>query len=227
MPRHLIPALIAAAATGLAPAQPLSEQFLYQGELTDNGVPADGNYDFQFRLFGQASGGSQIGNTITRSNTPVDDGYVQTTVGFGGIGLLFDGDRRWLQVSVRPAGSGSYTTLGRTELTATPYSSFAINAENADFAEFSGTTLDEAYENGTTIDADGGPVSIINTDTTPGSFFADLELGGSGSRQGRMQINNFAGVRTIESGSFNPGGYIQGYGATGDTIWQVAPDTSS
>lgn len=227
MNRTLIPALVAAAAAGLAPAQPLSEQFLYQGELTDNGLPADGNYDFIFRLYDAASGGSIVGVPISRTNIPVDGGYVETAVGFGGIGLIFAGERRWLEIDVRPAGSGSYTTLGRVEITATPYASYAINAESAEFAAFSGTTLDEAYENGGTIDADTGPVSIINTDTSPGSVFADLELGGSGSRQGRLTINNFAGVRTIESGSFNPGGYVQGYGATGDTVWQIASDTSN
>lgn len=226
MKRQLIPALLAAAAAGIAPAQPLTEQFLYQGELTDNGTPADGNFDFQFRLFGQAAGGSQIGNVITRSNIPVDDGYVQTPVNFGGVGVLFTGERRWLDISVRPAGAGSYTSLGRVELTATPYSSFALNAEIADFAEFSGTTLDDAYENGSTIDADTGRVSIINTDTTFGTF-AELELGGPGSRQGLLQMNNFAGIRTLEAGSSNPGGYVHGFGATGDTIWQMAADNSS
>lgn len=227
MTRSLIPAIIAAAAAGLAPAQPLTEQFLYQGELTDNGAPADGNYDFVFRLFDAASGGSLIGNPISRTNIPVGEGYVETAVGFGGIGLIFDGDRRWLEVSVRPAGSGSFVTLGRTEVTATPYSSYAINAESADFAQFSGTTLNESYENGRTIDADSGPVSIINTDTAPGNNFADLELGGTGSRQGRLTLNNFNAIRTLEAGSFNPGGYVQGYGATGDTVWQIGPDASN
>lgn len=234
MNRHLIPtmipALLIAAAAGVAPAQPLSEQFLYQGELTDSGVPADGNYDFVFRLYDAPSGGSVIGTPISRPNLTVEDGYIQTSVGFGGIGLIFDGDRRWLEVDVRPAGSGSYTTLGRTEVTATPYASYAINAETADladFAEFSGTTLDEAYDNGGAIDADNGPVSIINTTSAPGFPAAELWLGGEGSRQGEMRVFNFAGVRTLELGSFNQGGYVQGYGATGDTIWQLAPDTST
>lgn len=39
--------------------------FTYQGRLVDAGNPAAGVYDFQFRLFDAAGGGSQIGGTLT------------------------------------------------------------------------------------------------------------------------------------------------------------------
>jgi hypothetical protein len=206
--------LLAVAGAGVSAQQPLTEQFLYQGELRDQGLPADGNYDFEFRLFDASSGGSIVGIPILRPNTPVDQGYVQVSVNFGGIGQLFTGSRRWLEVSVRPAGIGSYTVLGRQELTATPHATYAINA---------GTTLDQAYGNGATIDADAGPVIIANSTTGT----SELELGGTGARAGLLQMFNFNAVRTFEAGSLNPGGYAQGYGATGDQVWALQADASN
>jgi len=46
----------------LAPAHAalLSTAFTYQGRLTDNGLPANGTYDFQFRLFDAATNGAQL-----------------------------------------------------------------------------------------------------------------------------------------------------------------------
>lgn len=205
--------LLALAGAG-ASAQPLTEQFLYQGELRDQGLPADGNYDFEFRLFDAAAGGSIVGIPILRPNTPVSEGYVQVSVNFGGIGQLFTGTRRWLEVSVRPAGVGAYTVLGRQEITATPYATYAIN---------SGTTLDQAYGNGPTINADSGPVVIANT----AAGTSELELGGVDARAGLLQMFNFNAVRTFEAGSLNPGGYAQGYGATGDQVWALQSDASN
>jgi hypothetical protein len=38
-----------------------STAFTYQGKVTDNGAPANGSYDFAFRLYDSLSGGIQIG----------------------------------------------------------------------------------------------------------------------------------------------------------------------
>ena len=45
--------------------------FTYQGRLTDSGNPPSGNYDLQFSLFDNSSGGTQIGSTLTRSSVAV------------------------------------------------------------------------------------------------------------------------------------------------------------
>ena len=37
--------------------------FTYQGKLTDNGNPASGQFDFQFKLFDALSAGTQQGTT--------------------------------------------------------------------------------------------------------------------------------------------------------------------
>ena len=48
-----------------APAAPQLPDFTYQGQLQQNGQPASGNFTLTFALFNAASGGSQVGATIT------------------------------------------------------------------------------------------------------------------------------------------------------------------
>jgi hypothetical protein len=103
----------------------LGTAFTYQGRLTDGGSPADGEYDLRFRLFNAASGGSQVGSTVTRGNVDVSDGVFTVQLDFGGG--PFRGQARWLEIGVRPgASTGSYTPLTpRQELTAAPYALYA------------------------------------------------------------------------------------------------------
>jgi hypothetical protein len=96
-----------------------SSAFTYQGTFADGGSAASGNYDFQFALFDAVSGGNLLG-TATSPNVSVSGGLVNTAVDFGPI--VFNGQARWMQVSVRPASTGAYVALGqRQPLTATPY----------------------------------------------------------------------------------------------------------
>ena len=58
----------------LASAQAIFAQttvFAYQGKLDIDGVPANGNYDFQFRVFDAESGGAQQGTTEQQPNITV------------------------------------------------------------------------------------------------------------------------------------------------------------
>jgi hypothetical protein len=107
---------------GILQAQtPATSAFTYQGRLVDSGLPANGNYDFQFRIFNTADvgTGSQLG-LVSPSAVPVIDGLFSTALDFGPTPL--NGSKRWLQISVRPAGNGVFTTLStRQELTAAPY----------------------------------------------------------------------------------------------------------
>ena len=45
---------------GSVASSPQSTAFTYQGRLSANGQPADGNYDLAFRLFDAAEGGTQV-----------------------------------------------------------------------------------------------------------------------------------------------------------------------
>ena len=93
--------------------------FTYQGRLTDAATPANGSYDFRFRLFNSETSGSQVGQTVTAANVSVTDGLFTTSLDFGNV---FDGTALWLEVAVRPgSSSGSFTALDpRQRLSAAP-----------------------------------------------------------------------------------------------------------
>ncbi len=113
---------------GLWPQSPMGTAFTYQGRLTDGGSPANGAYDFQFKLYDAESGGTQVGTTVTADDVQVSEGLFTVQLDFGGG--VFSGDRLWLEVGVRPGGStGAYTTLTpRQELTPAPYARYAAGA---------------------------------------------------------------------------------------------------
>ncbi len=113
-----------------SPTQAATSQgtaFTYQGQLRDNsGNPLSGAYDFQFTLHDAATGGNQVGS-VTLNNVSVTNGSFSVQLDFGSS--AFDGNARWLEIAVRPAGSGSYTTLTpRQALTATPYALYSLKA---------------------------------------------------------------------------------------------------
>lgn len=94
--------------------------FTYQGRLLTSGSPADGPYDFQFRLFDAAGGGVQIGSTVVVDNAAVADGRFTVNLDFG-TGA-FGGGARWLDIAVRPGAGGIYTLLTpRQKLNPAPY----------------------------------------------------------------------------------------------------------
>lgn len=122
-PRRPLAALLAlalASATGTVAAQALTPAFTYQGELRLASGPATAPFDMQFRLFNAASDGVQIGSTITATNVAVSGGLFSVPLNFGVA--QFAGERQWLELAIRPAGSGTFETLSpRTEVTAAPY----------------------------------------------------------------------------------------------------------
>ena len=117
-------ATLLGAGPGAVFAQPVGTAFTYQGRLTDAGNPASGAYDLQLALFDAASGGAQIGTTLTRDDVAVTNGLFTVSLDFGAV---FAGNKRWLEIRVRPgASTGAYTPLaGRQELTPSPNASFA------------------------------------------------------------------------------------------------------
>ena len=98
----------------------LGTGFTYQGKLTDGGGPANGTYDFQFKLYDSAGGDNQVGSTVTVDDQAVTDGLFTVELDFGDV---FDGTVLYLEIGVRPGSStGAYTTLSpRQALTAAPY----------------------------------------------------------------------------------------------------------
>jgi len=56
-------------------AEPVGTGWTYQGRLIDANSPADGEYDFQFKLFDSDIDGSQVGSDVNLGGLDVIDGY--------------------------------------------------------------------------------------------------------------------------------------------------------
>ncbi len=110
-------------------AGPVGTAFTYQGQLIDSNQPADGLYDFQFRMFDDSAAGTQAGPDVNANEVDVIDGYFTVELDFGNV---LDGNRRWLDIGVRPGvmnDPNGYTTLSpRQEVTPAPYALYAKNA---------------------------------------------------------------------------------------------------
>jgi len=100
----------------------LGSAFTYQGRLLDGDLPANGNYDLEFKLYDAATAGAQKGATITKEDVAVTNGLFTADLNFGGSDL-FNGQALWLEVGVRPGPSADpFTALApRTALNAAPY----------------------------------------------------------------------------------------------------------
>ena len=100
------------------PATSVGSGFTYQGTLKENGVPANGLYDFRFDLYS-----GPICCTLSwmiKSNVSVVNGLFTVQLDFGAN--TFNGEIRYLSVLVRHAGSSTFTLLSpNQELTAAPY----------------------------------------------------------------------------------------------------------
>lgn len=109
-------------------------QFTYQGKLVDNGSPANGSYDFQFKLFDTATvgTGTQQGSTLNRTSA-VNSGSFTVQLDFGSCLTCFNGADRFLEISVKPTIGSTYTTLApRQQITSTPYTLKSLNAATSD-----------------------------------------------------------------------------------------------
>jgi hypothetical protein len=139
--------------------------FTYQGSLTTGGNLANGSYDLQFKLYDQLMVGVLQGspNTVTVSNVMVNGGVFTVELDFGAA--AWPGAARYLEIAVRVAGSGSFTTLTpRQQLTSTPYSIRSLSATTATSAtNFSGTLAgDVTGTQGATVVSLVGGLSASN-----------------------------------------------------------------
>ena len=114
---------------GPAAAQvPLGTVFNYQGQLKEGGSPADGEYDFVFRLYDAPHVGVQVGDDFPVDDWPVSNGLFTVQLDFD-TGA-FGGEARWLQVAVRPGEDNSQHTVlwPRQPVTAAPVSLYALES---------------------------------------------------------------------------------------------------
>src|ERR1035437_848703 len=115
----------------LATAHAQGAAFTYQGRLNDGGSPANGtNYGMVFYLYDAPTNGNLLGNEGIASVT-ASNGLFTVPLSFESVfGNVFDGNPRWLEITVQTNGSGFTTLSPRQQITPTPYAIMANSASN-------------------------------------------------------------------------------------------------
>jgi hypothetical protein len=146
---------------GAASAQ--TTEFTYQGKLTDSAGTA-ASYDFEFRLFSVETGGAALA-TNQRPGVSVSGNIFTVRLDFG---ANLDGQSRWLEIAVKPAGSANpFSVLNpRQPITSAPYAIRSLNAASSDISTDStllgGVAASQFVQTGDTRLTDARP-------PTPGS----------------------------------------------------------
>ena len=137
MTRRTLPTCLAASlalapiALALTTARPAAAApITYTGQLLSgtNPVP-NGHYDFQFGLYTAATGGSQVGSTLSVPGIVVTGGVFYAEPDFGAAAA---GQTLYLQTAYRLTGGVSYTTqTPRKLIPTTPYADYALVSGSA------------------------------------------------------------------------------------------------
>jgi hypothetical protein len=186
------------AAAGGQETPPFGTAFTYQGRLTDEAATANGNFDFVFALYDAETGGNALG-VVPKSAVPVAGGLFTVELDFGAE--AFDGNERWLQISVGPSGGASTTLTPRLRITPVPY---AIGA-GLDVL-IANTGADRLVREfpvaaGEVIEA-GDVVSLINGELQKGFLPPDDEIGfGLKAAFSTGSVNNLS-VAALDRSSF-------------------------
>src|SRR5262245_29887673 len=118
-------------ATGTTYGQ--TTEFTYQGRLMTLGLPANGSHDFQFRLFDDLAGDTQVGPSIAMNAVSVNNGVFSVRLDFGN---QFPGANRFLEIRVKASADEFFTILApRQPITSAPYAIKSLNADNSLNAE--------------------------------------------------------------------------------------------
>jgi hypothetical protein len=216
-----------------------STGFTYQGRLTDGGTAANGNYDLQFALWDSATGGTQIGSTVTLSTVPVSNGVFTVSLDFGAA--AFPGASRFLEISARPVSAGSFTLLSpRQQVTSTPYAirsanaSLADNATNATTAtnatQLGGVAASQYVQTNDSRLSDARPPaagssSYIQNSTTQQAG-ANFNISGDGTSGGTLSANivnavsqyNIGGAAVLSASSSNGNTFVGTQFGTGGSL---------
>ncbi len=178
------------------PQAALGTGFTYQGQLKGPTGPINGLCDLRFRLFDAASGGIQVGSTVTHEGVGLEDGLFTALLDFGPG--AFPGDARWLAVEVRcPAGAGSYTSLSpRQPLTPGPYALYAAAAPWAGLAGVPAGFAD-GVDNNTTYSAGTG-LTLSGTTFSANTTYLQRRVSGTCGSGNAIRVVNADGTVACE-----------------------------
>jgi hypothetical protein len=181
----------------------------------DANSAADGEYDFEFKLFDDANTttGVQQGNAINGEDVDVIDGYFTVELDFGAG--VFDGDAVWLETAVRPSDSNdpnAFVTLSpRQEIGPTPYALYAASGPGVPFPlELSGSVdYPESVIKGTNT---GNGYGVYGKHESNGNFgylggedvgvYGYSGTGYAGDFNGKVKINGRLTVTDIPYGNY-------------------------
>ncbi|HMQ16296.1 MAG TPA: hypothetical protein PKC49_10005 [Phycisphaerae bacterium] len=116
--------------------------FSYQGVLRDQNAPANGAFDFEFRLYDASTGGVPLAQARTLEDVEVNGGLFTVAVDYRGV--AFSGIPQWVEIAVRPGdSSGPFTPLSpRQQLTAVP---FALGASKVTDPSVAHLNADQSF----------------------------------------------------------------------------------
>lgn len=123
--------VIAGVLAAVSQANAQMTSFSYQGHLTSDGTPVNGEVDIRFSLFTEEQGSLASGGPVTNTAVLVHDGLFESTPDFGAS--LPTNTSLWLEVGVRPTGvdTAPFTTLSpRNPMRATPFAIHSLTAES-------------------------------------------------------------------------------------------------
>jgi trimeric autotransporter adhesin len=170
--------------------------FTYQGQLQNNGSPANGSYNLTFSLFNNSAGGTAVAGPVNTNGILVSNGLFTVTLDFGSS--VWNGETNWLQIGVETNGGSSFTTLGpRQRIAPVPY---AIAA-----AGLSGGLTVQNNTNGAPNLIGGSPVNYVS----PGVIGATISGGGATNYFGASYSNSVtSSFGTVGGGYDNTAGYF-------------------
>jgi hypothetical protein len=171
--------------------------FTYQGQLQNNGAPANGTYDLQFTLYTNSTGGTAAAGPVTNSAVGVTNGLFTVTMDFGSG--PWNGQTNWLEIAVETNGGSSFTTLApRQQLTPIPYAIYAESAVALANGVAIGMGEGNTISSPATYDSfiGGGQDNSIAADT----FWGTYGVIGGGQHN---TIQASAGLSVIGGGSYN------------------------
>lgn len=220
--------ILAAGVLALLGVTPVSAQSItYQGRFTDNGAVPVGDFEIRFEVFAAASGGNPIGASLIRLiQLGQDDAGVFSFNDLDFGTGVFNGQARWIEVSVRRLGEPFVALTPRQPVNPTPY---AIHAQT------SGTTLQQAYENAPTVNVTPGiPLRVVGqlqsgSPTSNGVFQLFQQNAGTpviqmanNSAQGgsiRIRDEQAADVIFLEADFHGTGGFLRILGDGGELLF--------
>jgi len=171
-------------------ALPVGTVFTYQGQLMDGGAPADGIYDFVFRVHDDPAAGAVVAGPLPKDDILIRNGNLTIPLNFGPA--VFTGDARWLSIEMRPDGAGAFIPLApRQALTPTPYALYALDGAAGLILPYAGSVASTATAFSITNSGDGRAGAFEITDPANSVPALDVKTSGLG-KAGRFEILNTA-----------------------------------